>query len=181
MKYYNLIYFLLLISLFHIPGQRLINRSGKVEIISKAPLETIKAVSNRLNGVIDLDRQEFAFSVDVRSFNGFNSPLQKEHFNENYLESNIYPKAVYTGKLLDNLDINKQGKYTIRSKGWLNIHGIAQEKIIKSYLEIKDKKLIINSSFKILLQEHNINIPLIVHQKIAEEIEINIHIDFNIK
>ncbi|HMG14859.1 MAG TPA: YceI family protein [Saprospiraceae bacterium] len=162
-------------------AQKLFSSNGRVEFISDAPLEKIKAVTNSLRGVIDINKQEFAFTVDIKTFKGFNSPLQKDHFNENYMESSIYPKATYTGKLIDKVDLSKDGRFTARSKGWLNIHGVAQERIIKSVFEIKDKKLTMTSNFNILLQEYNINIPIIVHQKIAEEIDINVISEFIIK
>lgn len=170
-----------ILSIIQLNGQKLFSNNGRIDFTSDAPLEKIKAGSNTLRGVIDIDKQEFAFTVDIKSFKGFNSPLQKEHFNENYMESNKYPKATYTGKLIDKLNLSKDGKFTARSKGWLNIHGIAQERIIKSSFEVKDKKLIMTSNFTVLLQEYNINIPIIVHQKIAEEIDVKVVSEFLIK
>lgn len=175
-----LVFFILISQVLNISAQRLISKKGTIDFVSDAPLEVIKASSNKLHGVIDLTEQEFAFTVYINSFTGFNSPLQKEHFNENYMESSVYPKAVYTGKFLDKVDLSNDGKYVIRSKGWLNIHGKAQERIIKSTIEVKDKVVSVNSNFVVLLQEYNISIPLVVHQKIAEEINIKVNIEFNL-
>ncbi|HMQ63788.1 MAG TPA: hypothetical protein PKE06_24100, partial [Flavilitoribacter sp.] len=63
---------------------RLMTETGKISFKSDAPLELIEAASNELKGVIDPGRNGFAFSVNIQSFQGFNSPLQREHFNENY-------------------------------------------------------------------------------------------------
>ena len=113
---------------------------GQVGFKSDAPLELIKAQSKELKGILDLSENTFAFSIKINSFDGFNSPLQKEHFRENYLETNLYPKATFLGKIIERRNFEVDGYYTIRTKGKLTIHGIEQERIIKSTL-IKKKKV----------------------------------------
>ncbi len=147
---------------------------GRVRLRSDATLEVISAQSVDLKGAIDPINNTFAWSVDITSLKGFNSPLQKEHFNENYMESPIYPKASFSGKIIEKIDFQQNGTYAVRAKGQLTIHGVTQERIIKSSLEIKNGVLLVKSDFSVPLSEHNISIPKIVHQKIAEEINVNI-------
>lgn len=151
---------------------------GSIHFTSDAPLELIEARSDQLRGLIDPEKNTFAFSVPMSSFEGFNSPLQKEHFNENYLESPKYPKATFAGKIIEDIDYSQDGVYTIRAKGRMNIHGVERERIIRSRLRIEDGKWTVKSEFKVLLQEHNITIPRIVHQKIAEEIKVVLEAEF---
>ena len=148
--------------------------NGKVVFKSNAPLEAIQAKSTKLRGVIDTARQSFAWSVDIKSFEGFNSPLQREHFNENYMESKQYPKASFTGKIIEKVDFQKNGTYSVRAKGKLNIHGVEQERIIKSKLEVEGNKVRIQSEFSVPLADHNISIPKVVYQKIAEQIDVKV-------
>jgi polyisoprenoid-binding protein YceI len=145
---------------------------GKIDFKSEAPLEIIKASSTGLKGLIDFDKQTFAFSIPIGSFNGFNSTLQQEHFNENYMESDKFPRATFTGRLIEKIDVDQNGVYTVRAKGKLNIHGIEQERIIQTAVTIQDSTIEINSSFSIPLQDHNIAIPKVVQQKIAETISV---------
>ena len=77
-------------------------------------------------------KKNFSLKVDVHSFQGFNSPLQKEHFNENYLESDKYPVASFTGKIIEDVDLSADGAYELRTKGTITIHNIPQERIIKA-------------------------------------------------
>lgn len=147
-------------------------QSGKAYFISEAPLEVIEATSDQLRGVIDTEKRTFAFAVKIRSFQGFNSPLQREHFNENYMESHRFPEATFSGKIIESIDFSRDGDYSIRAKGGLNIHGVERERIIKSNLKIEKGKMLIQSTFTILLEEHDISIPRIVFQKIAEEIKV---------
>lgn len=148
--------------------------NGKIELRSDAALELIQAWTNKLKGVLDPVAQTFAWSVEIRYLEGFNSPLQREHFNENYMESTKFPTATFTGRIIEKTDFNKAGVQTIRAKGQLTIHGVAQERIIKCQLENKGGKLYINAKFSVPVADHNIAIPRIVYQKIAEEIEVTV-------
>jgi polyisoprenoid-binding protein YceI len=149
-------------------------KSGKIDFKSDAPLEMITASNTQFMGAIDFDKQTFYLQVANKGFTGFNSPLQQEHFHENYMESNRYPKSTFQGKLIETVSPNKNGTYTIRAKGKLFIHGISQERIIKATLIVQDNTLLLESDFSVMLEEHNIAIPKIVKQKIAEEIFIHV-------
>lgn len=148
---------------------------GSISFSSDAPLELIKASSGELRGKIDAAKKLFAFSIKINTFKGFNSALQKEHFNENYLESGKYPDASFSGKIIEEVDFSKDGTYTIRAKGRLNIHGVAQERIIKSDLTIKSGQVAVKSNFTVLLADHNIPIPKVVHEKLASEIKVEVN------
>lgn len=147
---------------------------GSVYFKSDAPLELIEAESGEIKGIIDVDKRTFAFTIPMNSFKGFNSALQREHFNENYLESVKFPNATFSGKIIEQTDLTKDGEYIVRAKGKLSIHGIEQERIIKSTVVVSDGKMKVTSRFTVLLKEHEIDIPRIVFQKIAEEIEVKI-------
>lgn len=145
---------------------------GSIQFKSDAPLELIQAASNNMKGIIDTDRKAFAFSVEMKTFQGFNSPLQQEHFNENYLETNKHPKATFSGKIIENIDWNTAGTYDVRTKGKLSIHGLEQERIIRGTLVIGEGTISLKSTFSVLLEEHQISIPKIMFQKISEEIQV---------
>ena len=145
---------------------------GKISFTSDAPLEIIKASSVKLVGALNTKDKEFIFRVNMKSFEGFNSALQREHFNENYIETHKFPKASFKGKIIEDIDFKKSGIYKIRAKGKFSIHGVEQNRIIKCNLEISKNQIKVNSNFSVFLDEHNIKIPNIVNQKIAEEIMV---------
>ena len=166
---------LLLVYSFKQPGQVFNLTKGTIAFRSDAPLEVIKASSNELHGIIETQKKQFAFSIKIKSFKGFNSGLQKEHFNENYLESDKYPEATFVGKIIEDVDFGQNGVSEIRAKGLLNIHGVPQERIIKSQLFIKNGVISIQSAFTVLLADHNIPIPKVVHEKLASEIKVELN------
>lgn len=151
-----------------------LTQSGQINFRSDAPLELIEASSDKLRGAIDTEANTFAFSVEIASFEGFNSPLQQVHFNENYLETKRFPTATFSGKIIEKVDLTQPGEYVLRAKGKLTVHGVTRERIIKSTVRVVGKQLHLHSDFTVLLEEHDVSIPKIVHQKIAEEIAVQI-------
>jgi hypothetical protein len=173
-KFFPFISVLLLMSATQSPPGLFEVRKGKIEFHSSAKLELIKAESDALKGLVDLGRKQFAFKVALNSFKGFNSPLQQEHFNENYLETETYPDASFSGKIIEDDDLSKDGTYTIRAKGNLSIHGVIQERIIRSTVQVSQGKIKLQSSFTVLLSDHDIKIPRIVSEKLSSEISVQI-------
>lgn len=149
---------------------------GFIHFESDAPLEIITADSHELRGIIDPVQNTFAFSVSTNSFQGFNSALQQEHFHENYLESKKFPTASFSGKFIENIADLPKGIYEVRAKGMLNIHGQPVERILKCTFRVMDGEVLVSSEFTVPLSDHQITIPQVVHQKIAEEILVSVKI-----
>lgn len=143
---------------------------GQIVLVSEAPLEVIKASSNKLKGALAPQKRTFVWMVDIASFEGFNNPLQREHFNENYLETHLYPTARFSGKIIEDTDLTQDGTYTVRAKGQLVVHGVPQERIIKTTITVRGSQMKAKAIFSVPLSEHDIVIPKLVYQKIAEEI-----------
>ena len=141
-------------------------------LTSNAELELIKASSIETQGIIDPATNQFAFSVPVSSFKGFNSDLQRQHFNDNYMETTKYAKASFSGKIIEQVNWTRDSVYTIRAKGELDVHGQKQTRIIKAKLTVRKNELLVDADFNVPLADHNISIPRIVSQKIATEIDV---------
>jgi len=151
--------------------------NGFISLTSDAPLELISARSNELRGIIDPVKYTFAFQVDIKTLKGFNSALQQEHFYENYMETDKYSNASFSGKIIEKIDFNTNGNYKIRAKGILDIHGVKQERIIKCEITVEDNLIKASSAFEITLADHDISIPKLVYQKIAEVILVELSIE----
>ena len=171
-------FLLLLISALAFPamaqGKIYKTAEGKISFVSDAPLEIISAKSGKMEGVIDAGALSFAFSVVIQTFEGFNNGLQKQHFNENYLETNKYPAATFSGKIIEHIDISKPGTYQVRAKGQLDIHGRSKERIIKVDLISTGIEISVSTLFMVPLIDHQIEVPRIVNQKIAQEIAVTV-------
>jgi polyisoprenoid-binding protein YceI len=146
--------------------------NGKISFISKATLETIKVNTKKLVGVLNTKTNAFSFKVTITSFDGFNNPLQREHFFENYMEIEQYPESTFTGKVIESIKPNQ--KQRVRAKGMLTIHGVSKEVMLDIYIDHTSEKVDFDSKFDVLLEDYNISVPKIVRQKISPI--INIHV-----
>ena len=152
--------------------------NGNIRFSSKADLEIINATSKKMTGLIDPAQKQFAIQIDIETFSGFNSELQRQHFYEKYMEVNTYPQASFEGKIIEDVNFTASGNYLIRAKGILNIHGVEQERIIQVNLRIEKNKLSASSSFSVPLADHNIKVPQIIKDKLASEIQVDVEADF---
>lgn len=148
-------------------------QSGKISFFSEAPLENIEAYTESYAAVINPATRKFAFSVQISSFQ-FEKSLMQEHFNENYMESEKYPKGTFTGQINEDVNLLENGKHEVTVTGKLNIHGVEKERTIKANIEVKDKSLTLDSKFQVKLEDHDIEIPKLVIQNIAEVIDVTV-------
>ena len=155
--------------------EKLLIENGSVSFTSNAPLEIIKASSNKMKAAIDPASNQFVFSVNIKTFNGFNSGIQKEHFNEKYMESDLYPTATFKGKIIEKIDFTRDGIHEVRAKGDLTMHGQTQTRIIRSRIIIKKGNISILSGFTVPLADHDIMVPKLISEKIATEIDVTIN------
>lgn len=149
-------------------------KDGEIDFTSNAKLELIKGQSKKLQGVINPVNNQFAFLVKVLSFEGFNSKLQKDHFNEKYMESDKFYDATFTGKIVELIDFSIDGEYDVHATGNLTIHGKKQPRTISAKIKLEKGVLKVNSTFTVPLADHGIKIPEIVSAKIATEIYVEI-------
>jgi len=159
------LYFIL--SLFSIEQEnRYIIQNSKIEFYSYAPLEDIQAVNTESVGAIDIESGEFIIKIPVNSFE-FPNKLMQKHFNDSYLETDIYPECIFRGKLNEN-----------SASGEITLHGVTKKIEIPISKTINEENIIISTDFKILLKDHKIKIPRLLFQNIAEEIEIKVNSEF---
>lgn len=154
------------------PLQRVVR--SEVTFVSDAPLERITATNRAVTGLFDLDQRSFAIRVPIVEFAGFNAPLQREHFNENYLLSGKHPYATFNGRIIEAIDLRQPGTYKVRAKGEFAVRGVTRERIVPCTVVVTADGMRVTTAFDLVLEEHEIRIPRIVNQKIAPVVNISI-------
>ena len=155
---------------------RYFTKTGKIEFYSKAPLEDIEAKNKTVTAVLDTKTGAVQFSVQMKGFE-FEKALMQEHFNENYVESNKFPKAEFKGSVTNNSSVNytKDGTYNAAVKGKLTIHGVTKDVEAPGIIKVGGGKIDASSTFNILLSDYNISIPSVVKDKISNTIKISVN------
>jgi polyisoprenoid-binding protein YceI len=148
-------------------------KNAKISLFSSAPLEDIQASSSSGTSVYNPATGDLAFSVGIRSFQ-FPKSLMQEHFNENYMESDKYPKATFKGKIKEPVDVTKNGSYPVNVTGELNVHGVTQTRTIPGTVVVNNGMVTMSSEFMVKCADHKIEIPTLVFKKIAESIKMNV-------
>jgi polyisoprenoid-binding protein YceI len=148
-------------------------KTGRISFHSKASMEDIEARNKTVAAVLDTKSGATQFSVLMKGFE-FEKALMQEHFNENYVESDKFPKADFKGMITNNTSINyfKDGSYSTVVKGKLTIHGVTREVEAPGTIKIEAGKIAATSTFNVLLSDYNISIPSIVKDKISNSIKI---------
>lgn len=157
-------------------GQKYMTKTGTIDFNSKAPLETIEGKNKAVACLLDTKTGALDFVVQIKSF-VFDKQLLQEHFNENYMESDKFPKATFKGVITNLAAINfsKDGEYKAEAKGKLTIHGITRDVTYQGKVIVRNGKLMLTSLFNLLLADYNISIPSAVKDKIAKEVKVNVN------
>ncbi|MCE3280830.1 MAG: hypothetical protein K0S44_3021 [Bacteroidetes bacterium] len=155
-------------------AQIYIAKSCEISFFSAAPLENIEAFNKAAKPIINTSNNEVAIKIVISAFQ-FEKPLMQEHFNENYMESEKFPNAVFKGKINEMVDWAKDGEHKVTVTGKLNIHGVEKERTIYGILKIKGREIIINSTFKVHIADHGIQVPSLYIENIAEDVEVKIN------
>lgn len=172
--------FIALLGAYHLSGQKLVDRNGRVGFeASEALFEPVEAKNESVTAVLDASSNEIASLALMKGFR-FKNSLMEEHFNENYIESETYPKATFKGRLLD-FDITNvtNAPQQVRVDGKLALHG--KEKMVDTYLNVgkAGDAIVISGSFTVTPDDFDISIPSIVKNKIAKEVIVSL--EFKLK
>lgn len=151
--------------------------STRVHLYSKSIFENIEAESDKSSIAFNLNSGKIFVRIPIKSFK-FDKKLMQEHFNENYMESDKFPNAEFSGMIQNKPDLSIDGTYTVTMKGTMLIHGVKKEVDLPVTIVVSKDKIVGKSSFKVKCEDYNIEIPKIVVKNIAEEIELNVNAEF---
>ena len=146
--------------------------------MSEAPLEKIEANNNNAYVVFDGASGQMEWSVLIKGFK-FEKSLMQQHFNENYMESSKYPKAIFKGQLVNPsaADLSKNGDYSVEVKGNMTMHGVTKPFSAPARIIVKDGKITAKGHFNIVVADYGIEVPKIVRDNIAKTVKVTVSSD----
>lgn len=156
--------------------ERIIARQGRISFFSYTSVEHIKAENNQALSIIDLSAGDIAVSMLMNAF-VFEKALMREHFNESYIESDIYPKATFEGKIID-FDPAIEGVQTRMVKGIFSMHGVSKELEIKTKIERIEGAYVLTGTFEAFVKDYDIKIPPLLAGNIAKTISIDFRFEY---
>lgn len=172
-----LLAFFLLAGAYTGTAQKLFTRDAVVRFDATAPNspEIIKAISKSNSCVLIPSSGAVEMAVMIKGFQ-FERALMQEHFNENYLESGKFPKAIFKGKL-DNpsaILYDKDGAYQTNVSGSLTLHGVTKNISAPIKIQVKGSKCTATVNFSVQLADYSIAIPSLVEDKVNKTVSLSI-------
>ncbi|TXB62326.1 YceI family protein [Phaeodactylibacter luteus] len=166
--------------------ERFFTRAGTVAFDAEGAMddvEEIKAINRQALCVLDLGSGQMEWAVLMKGFQ-FKNALMQEHFNENYVESSLYPKAHFKGKVLnlpERKALEKGGEWPVTVKGVMALHGVSKEVVAKGLLRSRaqGQQIGLESDIELALADYGIRIPSVVGSKVAEVVAIAIQGDLD--
>ena len=84
--------------------EKYFTKTGKIRFNCTGGVEKIEALNKGVTCVLDSKTGALQFAVLLKGFE-FEKALMQEHFNENYVESVKFPKAIFKGKVENTLAV----------------------------------------------------------------------------
>lgn len=147
--------------------------STQISFFSTAPLEDISALNKGAIIVFNSASGDIQIRVNLINFK-FKNGLMEEHFNENYMETEKFPNAVFKGKINEKLDLTKDGETIVTVTGKMEMHGVIREETYNGTVTKSGNDIIIKSKFKVKLVDYNILVPSLYVKNIAEIVDVDV-------
>jgi len=149
---------------------------GLISFFSASIMEDIEARNNKVAAVVDLGTGQMAFAVPIREFQ-FKRTLMQEHFNENYMESEKYPKATFTGQVVNAAQVMKlvaSSSQNVEVEGQMTMHGVSHKVAVSGTMQLRDGQLVMFAYFNIAPADYAVDIPLLVREHIAKSVSVRV-------
>lgn len=116
---------------------------------------------------------DLSFIMLMKDFT-FDMDKMQEHFNEEYVESDKFPRAFFNGKITNFSSVNfkKDGIYPITVSGNMQVHGVNKTMQTNGVIEIKGGKPVANAKFTVTLKDFGIGGVLI--KMVADKINVEV-------
>lgn len=178
----KIIYLIVFISINVFSQTKYLTKTGIINFEASVPsVEEVKAQNKSVTAILNTENGEFAALVFVKGFR-FKNALMEEHFNENYAESDMYPKATFKGKIKDFSEDILSSKSEFNLDGALTFHGKTKElNGVAIALNKIDNVISMSGNFKVLVSDFDIEIPKIVRDKVSEDVLVTFAFDLKKK
>lgn len=150
-------------------------RAGTISFFSATPFEDIEARNQQVSAAVDVQSGQVVFTVPMKAFQ-FPKSLMQTHFNENYVESEKFPKATFAGHLVafDAAALAGAAPQAVQVEGDLTIHGVTHRVRVPGTLARQGNRLLVNAKFAVAPADYNIEIPALVRGHVAKSVDVTV-------
>lgn len=166
---------MLLVSYIIFSQEKMLTKTGTITFDASFPsFEEVKGVNKYVTFVLNPETGEIASLALMKGFE-FEIAQMEEHFNENYMETDQFPKTIFRGQIekfdTKNLTVTPK-EYVL--KGKLEIHGVTKEINVIAKVNKTGHRITILSNFSVNTSDYNIPIPSLIKYKLASKVNIQL-------
>lgn len=178
MKKFLLPVFCVLLATNFLSAQKYFSKTGSIYFLSVAPMEKIESRNGNAYVIFDSGTGQMEWSVLIKGFK-FEKALMQEHFNENYMESDQFPKGTFKGKIVNMSGVNctKDGVYNVEVSGNLTLHGVTKPLTVPGKIIVKNGIVNASSTFELTVADYGIEVPKVVRENIAKTVKVTVNAD----
>jgi polyisoprenoid-binding protein YceI len=160
-------------------AQNYMTKTGVIDIFSETSMFKIEGKSQSVGSILNTSNGQVVATVVITGFK-FKEALLEEHFNENYMESHKFPKAVFKGQITNWSMVNlaKDGSYSITLEGDLTMHGETRPVKTQGTLVISGGKIKATTEFIVSLENYKIKVEESYKDRINDSVKLTIHFDY---
>ena len=142
-------------------------RNAKISFVAPSD-DDVKAVNNEATSRL-ADNGAISFSLLIKGFK-FGYAEMQDHFNNEYLESNKYPRADFKGTITNIKEVNfaKNGTYKVTVNGSLTLHGVAKNIVANGTITVNNGKISALAKFPIIMKDFKIEASAVTDKVNAE-------------
>ena len=171
----NLLIPMLLASFIIFSQEKMITKSGTIIFDASFPsFDEVKGTNSNVTFVLNPATGEIASLAIMKGFL-FKIALMEEHFNESYMETDQYPKAIFRGQIegFDASRLTEDFKdYII--KGKLELHGKTKDINANAKIRKVGPRITLFSNFSVNTSDFSVAVPTLIKYKLASEVNIKI-------
>jgi hypothetical protein len=164
----------LLVGIVPVSAQKYITKTGSLKFeASVESFEEVAAENKNTSAILESATGEIAVLTLMKGFR-FKVALMEEHFNENYVESDKFPKATFKGKIEDfNVSKLSSTPKTVKISGDLTLHGKTKKVTTNAQILKSADKITLNGNFEVKPEDFDIEIPKLVSKKVSDKVKVS--------
>jgi hypothetical protein len=152
---------------------------GRVSFFSDAPLQDIEASNHQVVSYYDTSTSYILFDVLIDAFE-FDQGLMRQHFNDRFLESEIFPKAEFFGKVI-GFDPHREGIQNVSAIGEITIHGVTNEIKYSGRMSVsEDGSINLISRFTLNIEDFAVDAPMLFFHPVAEAVDVRVDVKYHL-
>ena len=164
--------FIAIFALFQANGQKVYSTNAATVRFIAVDDNDIDATNKKAVSRLE-PNGKLSFIMLMKDFS-FDMETMQKHFNEEYVESDKYPRGFFNGQITNIKSVNfaKDGKYPVVVQGNMQVHGVNKTIQTNGFIEVIQGQPKATAKFTVTLKDFKIGGLLI--KMVADKVDVEV-------